>query len=186
MAERDDLDRLLDAALATYAQPDSGLEERILSRVAFMPRPHASVLRRSLAWLIAGAAVACTFILFLTWSRTLKTPTDRVPAPTIVASSQRDRAVAAHSTAGEKRAARRALGRRRTDNALAAVDRPKLDVFPTPQPPIGEEKDLARVMAQAPQALREALVAAQAQTDAPLHISEIQIPPLKPLFAGND
>ena len=186
MAERDDLDRILDAALAAYANPDSGLEERILARIVYKQKPHVSVLRRSLAWLIAGPAVACALILFHTWSRTLKTPADRVPAPTMVASSQGDRAAAAHSPARKKSVARRALGRRRTHIALAKADRPKLDVFPTPQPLIGEEKHLVSVMAQAPQALREALVAAQEQAYAPLHISEIQIPPLKPLFAGND
>ncbi len=33
MPERDDLDRLLDSALATYAEPRRGLEKRILARV---------------------------------------------------------------------------------------------------------------------------------------------------------
>jgi hypothetical protein len=61
----------------------------------------------------------------------------------------------------------------------SAIPRPKLDIFPTPQPLDPGEEALARFAAQAPEAERKAFLEAQQQADAPLHIAAIHIKPLE-------
>jgi hypothetical protein len=62
--------------------------------------------------------------------------------------------------------------------AGASLARPKLDVFPTPQPLTAEERALALVATQSPAPLRRALVEAEKQDDAPIRIADIRISPL--------
>ena len=56
---------------------------------------------------------------------------------------------------------------------------PKLDVFPTPQPLTPEERAFVVLITQTPTPVRNALLAAQEQDDAPVHIAAIHIPPLE-------
>ncbi len=186
MAERDDLDRMLDAALSTYADPGPDLEARILARLACLNPSRTILPRHSLPWLIAVPALACALVVFLIWSGPSHPSTNRVAAPSIVTSSLGDRTAAAPPRQRSQRSRSRALPRMRGRVVLASVDRPKLDVFPTPQPLTVEEKGIIRIVTQTPTALRQALVASQRESGAPIHISEIQIPPFKPLSAGND
>jgi hypothetical protein len=60
-----------------------------------------------------------------------------------------------------------------------SIARPKLDVFPTPEPLTAEEQAMTRFAAQASEADRKALLAAQQQADEPLTISAIRIPPIE-------
>lgn len=186
MAERDDLDPMLDAALATYADPGPGLEARILARLACLNPSRAIAPRRTLPWLITVPALACALVVFLIWSGPSHPSTNRVAAPSVVTSSPADRTTAASPRQQSQRGRSRAVPRMRGRVVLASVDRPKLDVFPTPQPLTAGEKGIVRMMTQTPTALRQALVASQRESRAPIHISEIQIPPFKPLSAGND
>jgi len=71
MPEQDELDRLLDSALATYADrgPDAGLEERVLSALASERqsgdiRRAAPWLRRWLPWVIA-VPLAASLMLWI-------------------------------------------------------------------------------------------------------------------------
>jgi hypothetical protein len=61
---------------------------------------------------------------------------------------------------------------------------PKLDVFPTPQALTPEERALALVATRTPAPVRNALLAAQTQDDAPVRIAAIHIPPIEPPDEG--
>jgi hypothetical protein len=63
---------------------------------------------------------------------------------------------------------------------------PKLDVFPSPQPLSPEEKALVSFAARAPEPVRQALIDAQTQADAPLNIAAIEIQPLDPPDQGGN
>lgn len=55
---------------------------------------------------------------------------------------------------------------------------PKQEVFPTPQPLSPQEQALALFVSQAPPVLKEQVLAAQKQINAPIEIANIQITPL--------
>ncbi len=186
MAERDDLDHMLDAALSTYADPGPDIEARVLASLACLKPSRAIAPRRSLPWLIAAPALACALIFFLTWSGSSHTSKNLVSESSTVTSSPGDRTTAAPPRQQSQRGRSHAVTQKRGRVVLASVARPKLDVFPSPQPLTAEEKGIVRMMSQTPTGLRQALVASQRESRAPIHISEIQIPPFKPLSASND
>src|SRR6185312_1147206 len=82
---RDQLDRVLDSALATYADPgpDSGLEQRILGRIANEATP--APRRRWLAWSIA-LPVAAGLLIFavLAGPRLVHAPSSIPPRTSIL------------------------------------------------------------------------------------------------------
>ncbi len=82
MPENDELDLLLDSALATYADPgpNSGLEQRVLAGLEAArrsgehhPRAFAGT-RRWLPWAIAVPVAASLLILWLSSTRFVRTP----------------------------------------------------------------------------------------------------------------
>ena len=203
--ERDQLDRVLDSALATYADPgpESGLERRILGHIANEAAP--APRRRWLAWAIAlPAAAGLLLFAVLAGPRLDHAPSSMPPQTRILqkppalgglagnralsegsgkdGSKRKGRtesiARASHPSSDAKMHSRRAV------LASKSTPLPKLDVFPTPQPLSPEERALVEFAAHAPQSERESLMAAQREADAPLRITAIEIMPLESPAAG--
>lgn len=187
---RDELDRLLDSALANYADPgpDSGLEGRIMSRMATETSP--APRRRWLAWAIALPAAAA-LLLFILFSYPWTNPPSSTPQQANVTQQQ-----AAPSIEAANRPPSRPTPIRRSDTLpgrphpsrkpLSAnpAPLPKLDIFPTLQPLSPQEQALVDFAERATKSERESLIAAQRQADAPLRIAAIEIKPLEPSAAG--
>lgn len=188
--DRGELDRLLDSALATYADPGphSGLEQRILSRISTETASSAR-RRRWLAWAIAlpAAAILLLFILIShPWSK--DTPT--MPRQANVSHQPTPSIEAANRPSSQPAPIRRSQAPLRKEHsrqlafAARSAPLPKLDIFPTPQPLSPQEQALINFAAHATAPERDSLIASQEQPDAPLHISAIQIKPLKPPAPG--
>ncbi len=186
---RDELDRLVDSALANYADPgpESGLESRILSRIAVEKVPASR--RRWLSWAIAVPATAALLVFILLWHPGTKNSPSvpqqsnmpHQPTHSIEAANQPSSKPAlilrGHAPLRKPRSRHKAL-------AAHSAPLPKLDVFPTPEPLSAQEQALVNFAAHASKSERESLVAAQEQADAPLHIAPIQIQPLQQPTAG--
>lgn len=178
MPDQDDLDRLLDSALSSYAEPAPDLEQRILHSLA--ASDHAPAARRH-AWLpspIAIPAAACLLVALGLWIHPWKVNTGN--------SQQAQKALeAAHAAPAESAAKqpaqtvshhRRSRSVSRPVPAYAAL--PKREVFPTPQPLSPAEQAFVKYVAMAPEKERRALLLSQAQQNAPLEISAIKISPI--------
>ena len=187
--DRDKLDRLLDSALANYADPgpDSGLEKRILNRVVAEAAPEPR--RRWMAWAIA-LPVAAVVLLFVLLSHPGANRQPGTPQANVVQRPVAPSIDAANRLSGRPSPIRRSETPlhephlRRKTLAAKSAPLPKLDVFPTPQPLSPEEQALVNFAARATKSEREALVAAQRETDTPLSISAIEIKPLEPPASG--
>ena len=190
MRDDSDLDRTIDTALASYADADSGLEQRVLARIAAessrVPR-----LRR-MAWALA-LATAAGLLLFILLERPKPKRELEQNAEKTPQAQHAPRATARVEPQGALR-----IGgpshRSHSNRAVvkpAVVRLPKQDVFPAPQPLSPAERALVEFAAQAPEAERQSFVAAQEQLDKPIevsaiHIDPIQIPPLEPPQPGAD
>lgn len=189
MREKDEVDLLLDSALSSYAdaQADSGLEQRILARVADAlasltnaPTPR----RRWLAWAIALPAVACLLLLVFTVKRAPlpETVHQTQPHPTgrpVINAVQNGVSPAKHHEPAHRVTAPTVAATRRVDRVVAqSIPRPKLDIFPTLAALTPEEKALAEFSVRAPEAERRSLIEAQDQANTPLSIAAIHIAPL--------
>ena len=141
------------------------------------------ISRRRLAWAIALPIVAGLLLFWLSTPATIKAPfihtqqahqtNPSPPIPLAAAPQFSMRTSRRHAT----RVIESALPP--SDAQVAdAVARPKLDVFPTPQPMSAEERALVVVAMQTPLPLRKALAEAQ-QDDPPIHIAATHIPPLE-------
>jgi hypothetical protein len=193
MREKDDLDLLIDSALATYADPgpDSGLENRVLAALSAIHAEPPTVItprpRRWLPWAIAVPIAAGLLFLWLSIARNKPLPASepqqaRQSAPGPIA-----------PPAAPSNEVRRAVPRRHpvripqpssSVQTAQAAPLPKLDVFPTPQPLTTEERALVGVVTETPLPAREALVEAQSLDHQPIRIAEIHIPPLEPPDQG--
>ncbi|HTB98015.1 MAG TPA: hypothetical protein VK716_13465 [Terracidiphilus sp.] len=183
MLDRDELDRLLDAALATYAVPkhDSGLERRVLERIGAARTP----VQHRWLWAAGIPALAASLLLlfavFAPWRHTShelqKIDPPMHPLVAEAPHPARPRHIAhtmAHvETTGVRRAPRPGIT-------------PKLDVFPTPVPLSGQERALVRYVTEAPEAQRNDLMEAQQRSIAPLGIAAISIPPIEPPNKGSE
>lgn len=163
---RDELDRLIDGALASYssAEPLAGLEGRVLNRVR--------VARAARRWMFAwglGLAVAASVVVapVVVW-----TEREAVPKPVEVGQVKRafPTATARLPRLVPKRVS---VKRSRGPNPL-----PKLDQFPTPTPLTAEERALLALVEHNP---KEAQMFAdlQKRAEEPIEIQEIQIAPLR-------
>jgi hypothetical protein len=178
MAEmkRDELDRVLDAALAKYAaaQPRQGLEERVLAnlradraKVPYRAWWHWSVMALTAAIVI----VAITFAWrsgerphpLVADHLLIRTPSVEQPGPRVAAKTGANNV---HPEAPSP-ATRRATHRARREVAAAA--NPKLDQFPSRQPLSEQELALARYVSEFPQ---EATLIARAQEEYEKEIQE--------------
>lgn len=193
--EHGQLDRVLDSALATYADPGpaSGLERRILSRIANEASP--APRRRWLAWAIAlPVAVGLLLFAVLAGSRLVHAPSSIPPQTRILALQSEGSDMDASGAKGRIESvapANQSSPDTKMQPPHAVLETksaplPKLDVFPTPQPLSPEERALVEFAAHAPQSERESLMAAQREADASLRITAIEIMPLESPAAGEN
>jgi hypothetical protein len=149
---KDKLDRMLDAALAEYAnvEPPTGMERRILARVR-----ESGAGRRMVWWRWAAAipALACVIAVLVYREQPAIEPPRLAlsvpPAPVLA-----------------RPVAKPVLRPR-------PVPLPKLEVFPTPSPLSAEERALAMLVAQFPEKAVELLTPVE-----PKPIEPIKIEPL--------
>lgn len=188
MPERDELDRLIDSALADYAEPRAGLEKRMLARVS------GQVTRSSRRrWVLAAIAVPAIAVLLLL---SYLVPRTQRQQPRQMANTPEVSSVTSNVTPNVSvptpHAVRSPAYPRRTRPGVHVADRgannliplPKLDVFPAPQPLSTGEQAMVSFVAQASEDDRKALIEDQKRVDEPLNISAIRIPPLQ-LPEGN-
>ena len=150
--QRDQLDDILDAALAKFAEaePRPGLENRVL---ASLRAEGAKVTRHAWwRWSLAGAAAVAVVAVVIAWR---SNPVSRRPIahdPSVVTPRKPDSEpqVAMNSSTNQAipavRQPLRSNPRRPHSNAVAGS--PKLNVFPSPQPLSEQEKILANYVAQ--------------------------------------
>lgn len=200
MPNPDDLDRLLDSALATYADPgrSSGLEGRVLAALATArAEAHAPVATRRwrwLPWTVAVPAAACLILLWILAStRVVHAPTQARQAQPVRdlshTASARPPAEATElrpKSAPRVHHARPAEPRTSQEQTASAAALPKLDVFPTPQPLTPQEQALAAFAQQAPAKKVEALSAVQALDEQSFALAASHIPPFEPPAEGKN
>jgi hypothetical protein len=161
---RDELDKLIDGALATYsnAEPLAGLEQRVLDRV----RIAEASRRRRWRWaaILATPVVAASLlVIFAPKPKPAPGPvavvaTPPAPAPPAVATST-----------PVQTAARRIVKPRRR---APAPELPKRNLFPTPSAPTVEERLLVELARSSPELLL-------ARPVDEIEIKPIQIAPLR-------
>jgi len=193
MPEHDELDLLVQSALAAYADPghESGLEERILARIAAEGAP--APRRRWLPWAIALPVAAGLLVLVLLSAHRKTAPTQahHLQAPlaqqTEVADVGRKALTAPRPAKREKAGGVPGPPRARGNvTAAKAPPLPKLDVFPMPQPLSPEERAFAVFAARATETERQSLIEAREQADTPIRITAIEIQPLNPSGNGGN
>jgi hypothetical protein len=192
MPERDELDRLIDSALARYGEPRSGLEQRMLARVDDEVARRHGFFRKWQAWALVGAAAAAILLLVF-----VQRPAHReasISSATLTSPNREQAEGRSPSTVPEVHNQVRHLantsktthpGARKskpTESTPAA--KPRLDVFPAPQPLSAEERALVEIATEPSDVGRENLIASQRALDAPLQISAIEIPPITSPDAG--
>jgi hypothetical protein len=194
MREKDDLDLLIDSALATYADPgaDAGLEGRVLAALSPVRKeaPRRALIRsRWLPWAVALPIAAGLLFLWLSTQRQKPLPVSepqqaRESVPNAIAPR-----VDSRSTSPIKEQHRHTVRIKPQPSpaqTAQAAPLPKLDVFPTPQPMTPEERALTAVVTQTPVPARPAVLDAESLDHQPVHIAEIQIPPLQPPTQGQN
>ncbi len=162
MESKDELDRVMDGALAGYslAEPPAGFETRIVSRVLM-----ASRQRRRVGWALAAAAAAAILVVGIA----VRMP--RHPVSKIVAAHM--------ETPRPIEETRPAPPRPRMKwHKPRARFLPKLDQFPTPEPLTAEERALLALVERDANQARQVLAGLQKRGDTLIEIQPIQIAPL--------
>lgn len=185
MRDNDEFDRMLHAALSTYADPGpgSGLEKRILARIDAASRP---TLRRN--WILGALAVpaAACLVFLITLPKTQPVHTSAPHPPSLPAPVVRGAprvALSAVPPLPTRLPLRIPSSARDTVRAAAL---PKRDVFPSPQPLTPGERALAEFATQVPLVQRQAILQAQMQDEEPLRIAELDIPFLETPHLGKN
>ncbi len=192
MHDKPELDRLLDSALKTYAEPEPGLEGRVLLSLAeIRTAPRRAVPNRR--WLYWSAVVpVAAGLLFMLTARKSPQPglQSQANAPEQVATAHSAQSAPPFSTSRAPVSAMRRPAfhaQRNTDHAaLKSAALPKLDVFPAPRPLTAEERALYSFATEVPEKQRQAVLNAQKKDDAPLDVAAIRIPPLETPAEGNN
>ena len=167
--KQDELDRMLDAALAKYAsEPRAGLEERVLANLR---NESARVPDRAWWRWSAIAAVAAVIVTVLALSLRPDKPSRTVvvnhsSTPT-KAPKDRGTEIVSNAHKNGTRPARPSTARkpamRPPPPEVAIASAPRLDQFPSPQPLSEQEKILQNYVAQNPE---QAVLLARARTEA--------------------
>ena len=167
---QDELDRILDAALAKYAavEPRTGLEERAL---ATLRAEQAHVSDRSWRRWGVRAAVAAVIVVTVGLASRSGKPSHPVVAnrPVVTTQPQRERTMPTVSNTQSSGVrpigpdAARKVPVPPSPPALAIARSPKLDQFPSPQPLSEQEKILQSYVAENPE---RAVLLARARTEA--------------------
>ena len=181
--ERDTIDERIDAALRRYAEAPQFSDPRVaLARVWARAEQEPERRWNVWAWVVPSALVAALIGWVLVWTlRVPRTPqiawTPKAPAVASVDLHQGEKANAGPSL--RRKQPRRSFAQDDRGLVMAQVRRlPKQEVFPTPQPLSPQEQTLALFVNHAPLAVKEQVLAAQKQIDAPIDIADIQIKPL--------
>jgi hypothetical protein len=168
-SENDPLGRELDAALAKYAdvEPRAGLEDRVLANLRAERTQVAD--RAWWRWSIAGALAAVAVVaLALAWKSgkpshpvvaihpSAPTQVTKELAPQVVSTSEGSRVRPSAPNSARK------IAMHRPHATVTIAPQPKLDQFPSPQPPSQQELALRRYVSQFPQ---EATLIARAQEE---------------------
>jgi hypothetical protein len=162
-----DFDRDLDAALAKYAavEPRAGLEERILANL----RAEGTRVPDRAWWrwsVIAAVAAVVVVTLALAWRSGKPSHPVIASHPSTATQGTKEQATQAESNGGSNQVrppapnAPRKITAPRTNPAVVASAAPKLDQFPSPQPPSEQDLAIRRYVSDFPQ---EATLIAQAQ-----------------------
>ncbi len=169
-----DLDHLLDTALAKYAavEPRMGLEERIMAHLqadAWQPS------RRSwLQWGLATALAVIAVVAVLAWrSSRSQHPVIADHPPAVIQSPSIQKTNSGPPPTSEVAVAKHAAARKsavRPAVSETATAHPKLDQFPSPQPLSQEEIALAQYVKHFP---KEAQLVAQAQEEFALETEKV-------------
>jgi len=185
MPERDDLDRLIDSALASYADPgtDSGLAGRVLARLSAERRPihPTSMWPYRRLWTVGLPSAAC-LVLAIFASKAVWPPAIHPPVRPHPPSITARVAPSSGPQTAPAMNPRMVVPRERSrPAAILAMPQPlpKLDTFPAPQPLTPEEQALYAFATQVPEKQRQAVLEAQKRDDAPLSLSAIRITPLE-------
>ena len=161
---RDELDRLIDGALASYAdaEPLAGLEDRVVNRVRVV-----GARRRIFGWgmgLAVAAAVVVVGIGIRTEQRT-------VPKPAAVARGT--------NVAPPVAAIQRAMRIPARVRARRPKPLPKLKQFPAPAPMTAEERAFVAFVQRDPNEAQRTFAVLRKRADEPIEIQPIQIAPLQ-------
>jgi hypothetical protein len=187
MCDDNNLDRLIDAALSTYADPGpaSGLEARLRSRLMTQIEAERETGTRRWRWLWAGGALAaavCTVLLIAPW----RSSHPHAAPPTTARIERPDAVVSARKNVSPPGKPASVLRRNASLPTAAHSAPPKLEVFPMPAPLTGEERALAELAAQNSGVQIQNLLPVEQPADAPIDIAAIAIPPIKPPSAGKE
>jgi hypothetical protein len=160
--DRDNIESLLDDALASYARPGPrpGLERRILDRIHADTGPRWAFPR----WVWAIPAAVGLLWAGVLWNRHVAPPA-RVPVAHVAA---------ARAVPPSRQETPRIVHRPHSRRVL-----PRLPQFPAPVPVTNEERALLAFVTHAPKEAQESLIEAEQQSVEPIRIEEIKIQPLQ-------
>ena len=161
---REELDRLIEDGLASYAdaEPLAGLEARVVRRVRV-----ARARRRVFAWGMGLAVAASVVVGIVSWREQRRV----VPRPREVA---RVTSVAPPVPVIQHAVRTPARVRAKRPKAL-----PKLKQFPAPEPMTAEERAFVALVERDPTEAQQIFADLRKRADAPIEIQPIQIPPLQ-------
>jgi hypothetical protein len=192
MHDEDHLDRMLESSLSHYGDPgaETGLAERILEHVSSEQSSERSAPRwhnRFLLWAALPAA-ACLLLTFLPLKTAGPGATHQSASLPQPAGRESKAPVIANITSARRTLpiARHRWQPRPTTAVAKSTAKPKLDVFPLPQPLSPEEQALYAFATQVPEKQRQAILDAQKDIDAPLNIAAIHIQPLEVTDTGKN
>jgi hypothetical protein len=190
MRDESELDGMIDAALASYGETGDDVSERILRVVERrIAQERAPLRRRWLPWTAALAAAACVLAFLVARPRPVQIPgndarqTQQQKTGSTVAEVRRP-AIEKRAKAVARDSTRQSVEERLRSETARADALPKLDVFPTPQPLSEDEQAFSFFIQRAPPAEVKQLLEAQARSEAPVIIDDLEIPPLEPLDKG--
>ena len=191
MREKDHLDRMLDSSLSNYGDPgaNSGLAERILAQVSSGRSLHRSAPRRSnhlLLWVALPAAACLLLTLLLLKSSGPPAAHQSAGLSPAASTNSGSKAPRVETVRAPAPKAIIRMQHRPSANVAESAARPKLDVFPLPQPLTAEEQALYTFATRVPEQQRQAILAAQRNDDAPLNVAAIKIQPLEMPDTGNN
>jgi hypothetical protein len=193
MRDNDELDQMIDAALATYGNISAGesfdpLEERVLRRVQRrrVAEERRALRRRLVPWAAAFALAACAAAWMVVHPKPVRVPRDETRQtkqhePTTAVSKVRVPTLEMSHKPATGRSAEHATKFESRYGPPSTPSLPKLDVFPAPHAPTEEEATLSFFIQRAPASEVEDLLRTQASLDVPITIDELEIPPIAPL-----
>ena len=183
--DKDPLDRMIDAALASYADPgsESGLETRVLARIEGERRRRT--LRGWFLWAGGLALAASLLLLFFSKVQVRRAPATIGDAPHPLTATESPAPKISVNPLPTPRP-RRASAPIQQHKRETLPQPPKLPVFPSPAPLSAEEEALVHLATRTTSDERKAILAAQQDTVRPLHIASISISPIDPPAEGKE